>query len=72
MTKMYECVVLVRPIPLDFVDDVMSAGSRATVIDLVDDDVVILEFDSETPELAGIKSSRSATATIDDFIPLRR
>lgn len=67
MTKLYERVVLVRPVPLDFDDDVMIPGSRATVVDLVDEGVVILEFDLDAPELVGGKRYETALATVYDF-----
>lgn len=71
MTRMYERVMLVKPIPLDFDDDVMAPGSRATIVDLVDEGVVLLEFDFDAPELIGGKRYGTACATIYDFVPVQ-
>jgi len=65
---MYERVVLVRPLPLDFDDGVMHIGSEATVVDLVDDGVVLLEFDLDAPEVVGGQEFKSALATVHDFV----
>lgn len=71
VTRMYERVVLVRPVPLDFDDDVMGPGSHATIVDLVDEGVVILEFDLDAPDLVGGKRFQTALATVYDFAPVR-
>ena len=71
MTRMYERVMLVRPLPLDFDDNVMDVGSEATVVDLVDFDVVLLEFDFDDPALEGEKSFKSALATVHDFVSVQ-
>lgn len=70
MTRMYERVVLVRPLSLDFENDVMGPGRSATVVDLVDEGVVILEFDVEAPELIGGKRYHTALASVHDFVPM--
>jgi len=70
MTKMYEQVVLVRPLHLDFTGAIMAPGVQAVVVDLIDDDVVLLEFDLEAPELEGGKRFESTIATIHDFVPV--
>lgn len=71
MTRLYERVILVRPVVLDFDDDVMGPGSHATVVDLVDEGVVVLEFDIDSPELVGGKRYQTALATVHDFAPVR-
>ena len=71
MTKMYERVMLVRPLPLDFADDIMDIGSEATVVDLVDYGVVLLEFDLDDPDLEGGKTFKSALATVHDFVSVQ-
>jgi hypothetical protein len=70
MTKMYEQVVLVRPLHLDFTGAVMKPGAKAVVVDLIDDDVVLLEFDLDAPELVGGKRMESTVATTSDFVPI--
>ena len=68
MTKMYEEVVLVRPLHLDFTGAIMEPGAKAVVVDLIDDDVVILEFDLDAPQLVGGKRYESTVASIHDFV----
>ena len=68
MTKLYERVRLVRAVHLDFTGDLMSPGVEATVVDLIDDDVVLLEFDFDAPELVGGKRFESTVATVHDFV----
>lgn len=68
MTRMYERVMLVRPLHLDFTGDLMDRGSEATVVDLIDDGVVLLEFDLDDPSLVGGKRFESTVATIHDFV----
>lgn len=70
MTKMYERVKLVRPIYLDFTGDLMKAGTEATVVDLIDDGVVLIEFDIDAPELVGGKRFQSTMAKIHDIVPV--
>ncbi len=65
MAKLYERVMLVRPVHLDFTGDVMSPGVEATVVDLIDDDVVLLEFDLDKADGA---HSESTIATVHDFV----
>lgn len=67
---MYERVMLVRPVHLDFTGDVMRPGAEATIVDLLDDDVVLLEFDLDAPELEGGTSFHSSIATVHDFVPV--
>jgi hypothetical protein len=68
---MYERVMLVRPLHLDFADDVMHVGSEATVVDLVDDGIVLLEFDLDSPEFDGGVEFKSALATVHDFVTVQ-
>lgn len=68
MTKMYEQVVLVRPLHLDFTGAIMEPGVRAVVIDLLDDDVVLLEFDLDDPDLVTGKRVESTMASTSDFV----
>ena len=72
MANLYERVVLVRPVHLDFTGDVMAPGAEATVVDLLDDGVVLLEFDFDLDklELVGAPQSWSTIATVYDFIPI--
>ncbi|MGD9726557.1 MAG: hypothetical protein AB7L09_01180 [Nitrospira sp.] len=70
MAKMYERVRLVRPIHLDFTGDIMEAGTEATVVDLLDDDVVLIEFDVDTVEQGGGKRVESTIATVFDIVSL--
>lgn len=65
---MYERVKLVRPIHLDLTGDVMKAGTEATVVDLIDDDLVLIEFDFDAPELVGGKRFESTFAKIHDLV----
>jgi hypothetical protein len=67
---MYERVMLVRPLHLDFTGDIMDAGAEATVVDLIDDGVVLLEFDLDDPRLVGGKRFESTVATVHDFVPV--
>ena len=68
MTNMYEQVVLVRPLHLDFTGARMEPGAEAVVVDLLDDDVVLLEFDLDAPELVGGKRFESTVASVHDFV----
>ena len=68
MTKMYEQVVLVRPLHLDFTGAIMEPGAKAVVVDLLDDDVVLLEFDLDAPELVTGKRFESTMASTSDFV----
>lgn len=70
MAKLYERVKLVRPVYLDFTGDRMEPGTEATVVDLLDDDVVLIEFDLDAPHLVGGKSFGSTVATVHDFVPV--
>ena len=70
MTRMYERVMLVRPVHLDFSGTLMRPGSEATVVDLIDDGLVVLEFDFDAPELIGGKKFASTIANICDFVPV--
>ena len=70
MAKMYQRVKLVRPLHLDLTGDVMQAGTEATVIDLIDDDVVLIEFDVDAPELVGGKSFHSTFANLHDLVTI--
>lgn len=65
---MYERVKLIRPIHLDFTGDVMKAGTEATVVDLIDDGVVLIEFDFDAPELVGGKRFESTVAKVHDLV----
>ena len=62
MAKLYERVMLVRPVHLDFTGEIMKPGAEATIVDLLDDDVVLLEFHLDSPEVA------STTASVHDFV----
>ena len=64
MAKLYERVMLVRPVHLDFTGEIMKPGAEATIVDLLDDDIVLLEFDLDVPEAA------STVATVHDFVPV--
>lgn len=68
MIRMYERVLLIRPLYLDFTGDIIKPGVEAIVVDLIDDDVVLIEFDNEKTHVGMLKS---AVASIYDFIPLR-
>ena len=68
VTRMYERVMLVKPLHLDFTGDIVGAGVEATVVDLLDDDVVLLEFDLDDPVLVGGKRFESTVATVHDFV----
>ena len=68
MSRLYERVRLINSIYLDFTGDVMKAGSEATVVDLLDDDVVLIEFDFEEPGLVGGKRFETATAMVYDLV----
>ena len=70
MVKLYERVMLVRPVHLDFTGEQMAPGVEATVVDLLDDDVVLLEFDLDAPELVGGKSFHSTAASVHDFVSI--
>ena len=72
MAKMYERVKLVRPIHLDFTGDIVDVGTEATVVDLLDDGVVLIEFDLEDAELVGGKRFAETVATIHDFVSIQR
>jgi hypothetical protein len=48
----------------------MKPGAEATIVDLLDDDVVLLEFDLDAPELEGGKAFQSTVATVHDFVPV--
>ena len=61
MAKMYERVKLVRPIHLDLTGGVAEAGTEATIIDLLDDDVVLIEFDIE---FCGLERGAGYYATV--------
>ena len=65
---MYERVMLVRPLHLDFTGAVMVAGAEATVVDLLDDGVVLLEFDLDDPVIG--ERHESTVATVHDFVPV--
>ena len=65
---MYARVKLVRPIHLDFTGDVMEVGAEATVVDLLDDDVVLIEFDLDAPELVGGTRFESTIASVHDLV----
>ena len=65
---MYEQVKLVRPVHLDFSDDIMKPGTKGTIVDLIDDGVVLIEFDFDAPELVGGKTYKTAVATVHDFV----
>jgi len=71
MAKLYERVKLVRPIHLDFTGDVIEPGAEATIVDLLDDDVVLIEFDFDAPELVGGKRFAETVATVFDFVTVR-
>jgi len=71
VAKMYERVKLVRPVHLDFTGDLVEAGTEATVVDLLDDDVVLIEFDLEDPELVGGKRFAETVATVHDFVTIQ-
>ena len=71
VTRMYERVMLLKPLHLDFSDDIMRVGAEATVVDLIDEGVVLLEFDLDDPELVGETRYESAVATVDDFVPVQ-
>lgn len=62
MPRMYERVKLLRPIQLDCSGDVIGAGAEAIVVDLIDFDVVLLEFDLDRPDRV-----ESTMATVYDF-----
>jgi len=70
VANLYERVMLVRPLHLDFTGDVMKPGAEATIVDLLDDDVVLLEFDFDKPELVGGTQSWATIATVHDFVPV--
>lgn len=70
MANLYERVILVRPLHLDFTGDVMRPGAEATIVDLLDDGVVLLEFDFEEPELSSTTQSWATVATVYDFVPV--
>jgi hypothetical protein len=69
--KMYERVKLVNPVHLDFTGGVMSPGTEAIIVDLLDDDVVLIEFDLDAPELAGGKRFAETVATVHDFVTVQ-
>lgn len=71
VAKMYERVKLVRPVYLDFTGVRMEPGTEAIVIDLLDDDVVLIEFDIDDPELVGGKSYGSTAASIHDLVTVQ-
>lgn len=72
MAKMYERVKLVRPIHLDFSGDIVEAGTEATIVDLLDDGVVLIEFDLEDAELVGGRRFAETVATVHDFVSVHR
>ena len=67
MAKLYERVKLVRPLHLDFTGHVMSVGSEATVVDLLDDDVVLIEFDLDGSDLQFAET----VASVHDLVPIQ-
>lgn len=70
MVRLYERVMLIQPVHLDLTGGVMAPGVEATIVDLLDDDVVIIEFDLDAPELVGGKRFESTVATVYDFVPV--
>jgi hypothetical protein len=68
--RLYERVVLTKPVVLDFVGDIMAIGRDAIVVDFVDENEVILEFAFAAPELEGGQRFETATASCDDFRPM--
>jgi len=68
--RLYERVMLVRPLHLDLTGGVMQPGVEATIVDLLDDDVVLIEFDLDAPELVGGKRFEATVATVHDFVPV--
>ena len=68
-TRMYERVVLTKPVHLDFHGSVMVTGSEAVIVDFVDEGVVILEFAFPAPELVGGSRYETALANCNDFQP---
>jgi len=71
VAKLYERVKLLRPIHLDFTGDIMEAGSEAVIVDLLDDGVVLIEFDLDAPELVGGKRFAETVATVYDFVSIQ-
>jgi len=71
VSKMYERVKLVRAIHLDFTGDIMAPGTEATIVDLLDDGVVLIEFDLDAPELVGGMRFAETVATIHDFVTVQ-
>ena len=69
-TRMYEKVVLTKPVILDFRGDVMAIGRDAVVVDFIDEGEVILEFAFPAPELEGGHRFETAFARCDDFRPI--
>jgi hypothetical protein len=69
--KMYERVKLVKPIYLDFTGAVMGPGTEATIVDLLDDDVVLIEFDLDEQGVNGGPRVVETVATVFDFIPIQ-
>lgn len=68
--RLYERVVLTKPVMLDFVGDVMAVGRDAVIVDFIDENEVILEFAFPAPELEGGQRYETAYATCDDFRPV--
>ena len=62
VAKMYERVKLVRPIHVDFTGALVEAGTEATVIDLLDDDAVLIEFDED--------EAQATIAKVYDIVPV--
>jgi len=69
--KMYERVKLVKPIHLDFTGDVMGPGTEATIVDLLDDDVVLIEFDLDEQGINGGPRVAETVATVHDFVTVQ-
>lgn len=72
MARMYERVKLLRPVYLDFTGDRMEPGTEATVIDLLDEGVVLIEFDLDAPELVGGKSFGTTVASVHDLVSVQQ
>lgn len=65
--RMYERVVLTKPVILDFRGDVMSVGRDAVIVDFIDSGEVVLEFSFLAPELESGRRFETAYARCDDF-----
>jgi len=68
VARLYERVMLIQPVHLDLTGGVMAPGAEATIVDLIDDGVVLLEFDFDAPELVGGKRFQSTFANVHDFV----